>query len=794
MNRLLLYACSVLLLASWQPATAQTTADGAASAANGFSYALGVYGDQVIAAEPDMMHAPGLVYVFGPDESGTYTEQTRLQADDGEVGNGFGTALSVADDRMAITAPNADSMGAAYLFEANDGAWSQIDRLAPSDTLESFGNSVAHGGDVVLVGAPAHNDRTGEAVAFWNEDGSWTQARLASDELDLDKGASFGARVAVHENTIFVSAPNHDRGVVLAFTYDDEADAWTESDRIMHDDLTGGARFGSSLAIHDDVMLVGASRQEAGTGAVFAFTYDEDIETWAPTSTLSAFDGSSRSRFGTSLAFDGSNAWVGAPNDDSRRGAAYRYTYDDGRWTSAERVFVPEIESGYRLGATIAAGTSVAAAGLPGGSNEAGMAALLQPDGSSWTASQTLEGAPGVGLEAQTGGEVTCDDGEAGTFDCENIDLLSFLPIHEIGGERGVNANDVWGWTDPDTEREIALVGLTNTLAFVDVTDPVNPVYLGQLPMTEGARSSSWRDMKVYQNHMYVVSDNAGEHGMQVFDLTQLRDYYGTDEPNTFEPDTVYDRINSAHNVFVNEDTGYAYIVGASGGGETCGGGLHMVNLDDPASPQFEGCFADDRTGRSGTGYSHDVQCVSYEGPDERYQGREICFGANETALSVADVTDKENPEAVSVSNYPNVGYTHQGWLGEDQRYFYMNDELDVLQGLVDNTRTLIWDLRDLEDPQLVDEFFFETNSSAHNLYTKGDLMYLSNYKSGLHLMDISNREEPSVVGQFDTAPYQEGPGFTGSWSNYPYFESGTILVNSIGEGIFMLRPQQEPL
>jgi hypothetical protein len=60
--------------------------------------------------------------------------------------------------------------------------------------------------------------------------------------------------------------------------------------------------------------------------------------------------------------------------------------------------------------------------------------------------------------------------------------------------------------------------------------------------------------------------------------------------------------------------------------------------------------------------------------------------------------------------------------------------------------------------------------------------------------MDISDGDDPSVVGQFDTAPYQEGPGFTGSWSNYPYFESGTVLVNSISEGIFMLRPQQEPL
>ena len=795
MNRLLLYACSLLLLASWQPVAAQTTAGGATNvAATGFSRALGVYGDQVLAAEPDMMHTPGLVYVFGPDASGSYAEQARLRAENGTVGDSFGTALSVAEDRLAVTAPGADPMGAVYLFEAADGAWSQTDQLSPSDTLDSFGRSVDHNASTVIVGAPNHNDGAGDAIVFQNDNGSWAQTRLASDELELDNGASFGTEVAVHDGTLFVSAPNHDRGVIIAFSYDEDAGAWTESDRIMHDELTGGARFGSSFAVHDGVMLVGASRNDMGAGAVFAFTYDDELGAWAPDGTLSAFDGSSRSRFGSAIAFDGSNAWVGAPNADSRRGAAYRYSYEDGRWTSAERVFISDIESGHRFGSSLAANSSIAAAGLPGGANGAGKATVLKSDGSAWMAAQTIEGAADAGLQAQTGEEITCDDGDANGFACDSIDLLSFLPIHEIGGERGINANDVWGWTDPETDREIALVGLTNTLAFVDVTEPVNPVYLGQLPKTEGARTSSWRDMKVYKNHMYVVSDNAGEHGMQVFDLTQLRDYYGTSAPHTFSPDMVYDRINSAHNVFVNEDSGYAYIVGASGGGETCGGGLHMVNLEDPASPEFEGCFADERTGRSGTGYSHDVQCVVYEGPDEDYQGREICFGANETALSIADVTDKQNPEAVSVSSYPNTGYTHQGWLSEDQRYFYMNDELDVLRDLVSNTRTLIWDLSDLDDPQLADEFFFETNTSAHNLYTKGNLMYLSNYKAGLHLMDVSDGDSPSVVGQFDTAPYQDGPGFTGSWSNYPFFDSGTVLVNSIGEGIFMVRPQQEPL
>ena len=89
----------------------------------------------------------------------------------------------------------------------------------------------------------------------------------------------------------------------------------------------------------------------------------------------------------------------------------------------------------------------------------------------------------------------------------------------------------------------------------------------------------------------------------------------------------------------INEGTGFAYVVGSSGGGETCGGGLHMLDLSEPSVPAFAGCFFDGQTGRRGTGYSHDAQCVVYDGPDEDYQGREICLGSNETALSISDVT-----------------------------------------------------------------------------------------------------------------------------------------------------------
>ena len=125
-----------------------------------------------------------------------------------------------------------------------------------------------------------------------------------------------------------------------------------------------------------------------------------------------------------------------------------------------------------------------------------------------------------------------------------------------------MTTNDVWGWTDPESGREIVLVGMSDQTAFVDVSNAGNPVYLGRLPLTDGANPSVWRDMKVYQDHMYVVSDGSGDHGMQVFDLTRLRGLDGTNPADLRRADAHYDRIASAHNIVINEETGFAYSVG----------------------------------------------------------------------------------------------------------------------------------------------------------------------------------------------------------------------------------------
>jgi choice-of-anchor B domain-containing protein len=216
-----------------------------------------------------------------------------------------------------------------------------------------------------------------------------------------------------------------------------------------------------------------------------------------------------------------------------------------------------------------------------------------------------------------------------------------------------------------------------------------------------------------------------------------------------------------------------------------------MIDIREPKKPTFAGCFAATGTGRTGTGYSHDAQCVTYKGPDARYKGHEICIGSNETAISIADVTDKKNPKALSHASYPNVAYAHQGWFTDDHKYFYLDDEIDELQyaEAVPRTRTLVWDLTDLENPRLAKEHIGVATSSDHNLYVLGNQVFQANYMSGLRILDIEDRENPKEVSFFDTDPYRETtPGYSGAWSVYPYFKSGAIVVNSIEQGLFIVK------
>ncbi len=322
-------------------------------------------------------------------------------------------------------------------------------------------------------------------------------------------------------------------------------------------------------------------------------------------------------------------------------------------------------------------------------------------------------------------------------FEASNMTFMSQLTLNQMGG--GASGADLWGWTDPLTGHEYALVGSSTTTSFVDVTDPLNPVYLGHLPSPTGS-DTLWRDVKTYNNHAYIVADgNVGPHGLQVFDLTNLR---GVNSPQTFTSTDIDLTFRSAHNIVINEQSGFAYVVGS----DQAGGQALAFNLSsNPANPQFTSVIDVD-------GYIHDAQVVNYQGPDPDHQGREIMFSASVNDFVIIDVTNKSAPFRIWEDAHPNTAYTHQGWLSEDHTTFYINDELDLRW-------THKWDITDVDNP-IYRGSIDETAGTAldHNLYVKGKYAYQANYTAGVRIFEITDPEGSATsdlqeVGWIDTHP-----------------------------------------
>lgn len=376
-----------------------------------------------------------------------------------------------------------------------------------------------------------------------------------------------------------------------------------------------------------------------------------------------------------------------------------------------------------------------------------------------------------------------CVNGMAGNYPCNGYDLMSRISLNVLSGGQNVSGNDSWGWTDPESGKEYAIMGYSRGTGFVDISDPVNPIYLGRVE-TE-TFESIWRDIKVYNNHAFIVADAADEHGMQVFDLTRLRE---VTTPQVFEPDHVYHGVPSCHNIVINDTQPFAYLVGCP----NYNGGPTIVDISNPLAPFEVG-------GYGASGYTHDAQVVTYSGPDPDYQGKQILvasngnFGSNNYVVFL-DVTDGANPVFISDISYDAPGYTHQGWLTEAHDYFILGDEIDEMDS-GNNTRTIVFNVEDLDNPQVHSEYFGPTPAIDHNGYVLEDKFYLANYTAGLRVVDISNISNSSngleEVAYFDSYPNNNFADFDGAWSVYPYFESKNILISDMSGGLFIVKESE---
>ena len=808
----------------------------------GFGGTVLIGDGEVFSAEAANQFRPGMVYVFRKT-GGSWQQAAVLTAPSAAVLDQFGSALAREGNTLFVAA----GMGTVHVFTKQGTDWkhsgtvlaSSVPGAAP-DAPVNFGTAIAATGEWLLVGkqvvGAGRGGRAGGAAAAdappvpagavfafrRGADGQYTYHSTIQSADANNAADEFGASIAVEGPIVLIGATGRTNrtGIVHEFAFAENA--WVSQRTFAPIGATPNDAFGTRLALSGAQVVVTAPGDAGGYGA--AYVYRRVAQggrgragggapaaaagaaaapapappasgnfTWQEVARLASPTGVRMDRFGVALAADNKEVWIGAPGSG---GAGRVFVFagnEQGFAVGGLQLVGPGLTGNAAAGQSVAMRGDLAAVGATGARNNGGALFIYERDASGKWTEQPMLTTPIDEIAPITGSEKRCSgDGKVEVFDCGATDLLAFLPPSKLTHDgHYIEMNDIWGWTDAQTKKEWAIVGRRDGTTFVDITNPTRPVVVADLPLTAGARPASWRDMKIYKDHSYIVSDSAGQHGMQVFDLTRLRTLkpQTTGYPVKVDEDYVYTEIASAHNIVINEESGFAYSVGSSGGGTTCGGGLHMIDIREPKKPVFAGCFSDAGTGRAGTGYSHDAQCVTYKGPDKRYSKKEICIGSNETTVSIADVTDKKAPKGVSRVTYPNVAYAHQGWLTEDHRFFFLNDEGDEGRPGVDKTRTMVFDFTDLENPKLIKEHMGVEAAIDHNLYIKGNLMYQANYRSGLRILNVSDPSNPKEVAFFDTAPHgNNGPGFNGAWSVFPYFKSGTIIVNSIEQGLFIVR------
>ncbi len=370
--------------------------------------------------------------------------------------------------------------------------------------------------------------------------------------------------------------------------------------------------------------------------------------------------------------------------------------------------------------------------------------------------------------------QIPCVDGYAGGYPCENVDLMYHIGPTDIGGAQ---TNEVWGWTDPLDNKEYLLLGTSTGVYFYDLSIPTSPSLLGRLPTH--TINSAWRTLRTYMNHVFICSEAAG-HGMQVFDLTRLRNV--VNPPEIFTEDAHYASFGKCHTLAICEETGFAYACGT----DTYSGGIHIVNIQNPMMPVIAG-------GYDSNGYTHESLVVVYDGPDQDYAGQTIafCFNGNvELPFTIVNVTDPTDATTISTSTYPNKRYCHQGWLTSDGAYMVIDDELDEYYQLVDSTHTILWDMHNLDAPVYMG-FHIGGTSIDHNQIIVGNLDFQSNYTAGLSILDVTNIADTSLnrVAFFDHYPVNDNRVFQGEWMSYPFFDSGVVPVTDLYNGAFILKP-----
>lgn len=387
----------------------------------------------------------------------------------------------------------------------------------------------------------------------------------------------------------------------------------------------------------------------------------------------------------------------------------------------------------------------------------------------------------------------SCSDGTAADYPCNNIDLLSHVPVSVLSSV-SKGANDIWGHVDLNNSREYAIVGMQASIAVVDVTEPASPVVVGEIT----GQSTSWRDIKVYQYfdsaagsfkaYAYASADSVTE-GFTIIDLNDLPESISLVSRNTDD--------NRAHNIYISnvDYTLNTPLTGATSqlhlvGQDSNGGAFRSYALSSPQAPTAS--YVPSELTRAD--YTHDASSMHItdaraeaECVNATASGCTVMLDFNEDSMRLWDHTDTDSTSELSSTSYNEVAYTHSGWFSEDKQYAFVHDELDERNFSL-NTRVMIFDISSLKTPVLAGVWTSDNGTIDHNGYVRGNRYYMSNYERGLTVLDISDPTAPEEVGFFDTYPAFNSTNFNGAWGVYPFLPSGNILVSDIQRGLFVLK------
>ena len=287
----------------------------------------------VVGAYSGNGNSPGSAYVFTADSDGLYSQTAKLIATDGEVGDSFGASVAIDNGVVVVGAPydndNGSRSGSTYVFTADrDGLYSQSNKLNADDgdTWDFFGASVAIDNGVIVVGAHRDDDNgmgSGSVYVFTaDSNGKYEQSNklIAANEV-LMEDDFFGYSVAIENGIVVVGAirvddNGSDSGSVYLFTIDNDG-IYSQANKLNAIDGTQGDQFGSSVAIDNGVIVVGAARDDDKgnfSGSAYVFTADSD-GVFSQTNKLTAIDDEAGSNFGTSVAIESGVIVVGGYNN-----------------------------------------------------------------------------------------------------------------------------------------------------------------------------------------------------------------------------------------------------------------------------------------------------------------------------------------------------------------------------------------------------------------------------------------------------------------------------------------------